>query len=384
MAYSLAVYALVLYVCWQLLKYAVEVLFPPNLRGRCVVCIGSTTGFGHEFVLRCAQEGMTVFAGCNSPKGVQMLKEKCANLPGIVHPFNIDLASKESIERAFEFVSERLPPGAGIHCVMNNAGIVRMGSDDWLTVEDYEYVFRINLFGLIHLTKKFKEHVKLAKGRIVFCSSICGRFAFPLYGPYNVSKFAMEAYCDTIRRELAPFGVHVAIVEPGYFRTPMTTPENVPSSFERSYRQAPAHIREQYGEEFLQKIKKIAHDHLSSPANSPHVEWVTDVYFHAATAHFPKKRYVVGLDANLVVMPIARLPAEVQDFLLWIVGLLQGQPVPAALHGGKNMLRGAWLYKNGVVNTLNPRDWSRTNGEITEKANQFPSPITHRKIEAIS
>lgn len=64
---SLAFYGFMLYLTWHACKYLVERLFPPNLRGRCVVCIGSTTGFGHEFVLRCARQGMTVFAGCNSP-----------------------------------------------------------------------------------------------------------------------------------------------------------------------------------------------------------------------------------------------------------------------------------------------------------------------------
>ena len=108
-----------------------------------------------------------------------------------------------------------------------------------------------------------------------------------------MSKFAMEGYCDTIRfvnllekrnnhlhpirRELQCFGVHVAIVEPGYFRTPITDPNHIPSTMERSFRQAPLHIREQYGEEFLQKCMQLAHDHLASAANSTHVEWVIDV-----------------------------------------------------------------------------------------------------------
>ena len=94
---------------------------------------------------------------------MQKVRESTASLPGIVHAHQLDLASKESVERFFQFVTERLPPGAGVHALCNNAGIIRAGPDDWLTLEDYEEVFRVNMFGLIHVTKKFKEHIKLAK-----------------------------------------------------------------------------------------------------------------------------------------------------------------------------------------------------------------------------
>uniref|UniRef100_A0A1I8BI61 NAD(P)-binding protein n=1 Tax=Meloidogyne hapla TaxID=6305 RepID=A0A1I8BI61_MELHA len=327
-----------------------------DLQGKAVVVIGATTGFGHQFVIKCASKGMTVFAACNSPNGVQKVVQATSHLSGFVHAHSLDLSSTESIERFFRQVINQLPPGTGIHALINNAGIIRAGADDWLAMEDYEHVLRVNLLGLIQITKLFKEHIKLAKlvnfygnseGRIIFCSSICGRLAFPYYGPYTVSKFAMEGYCDTIRlelvglifkkifsRELSPFGVKVAVVEPGYFRTPITNPDHIPSEMEKSFNKSSQYIKDQYGQNFIQKTKGIAKNHLSSAANSPHVEWVIDVYFHACTALFPRKRYVVGIDANFVVIPISRLPTELQDLAFWLNSLILKNPIPKILHNG--------------------------------------------------
>ncbi|KAF7636060.1 hypothetical protein Mgra_00004508 [Meloidogyne graminicola] len=325
------IFLILFYLIFELIKQLIEWLFPLDLQGKVVVVIGATTGFGHQFVIKCAQKGMTVFAACNSPNGVQKVLQATSQLPGFVHAFSLDLSSTESIEKFFRQVINQIPPGNGIFSLVNNAGIIKAGADDWLNLEDYEYVLKINLFGLIQITKLFKEHIKLSKGRIIFCSSICGRLAFPYYGPYTVSKFAMEGYCDTIRRELSPFGVKVVVVEPGYFRTQITNPDHIPSEMEKSFNKSSQYIKEQYGNYFIQKTKEIAKNHLSSAANSPHVEWVINVYFHACTAIFPRKRYVVGIDANYVVIPISRLPTELQDLAFWLNSLILKNPIPKIL-----------------------------------------------------
>jgi len=87
----------------------------------------------------------------------------------------------------------------------------------------------------------------------VFVASICGRVALPAFGPYTVSKFAVEAYADTVRRELAPFGVHVSIVEPGFHRTAITQVSSSAALLDRSWSRATKEVRSEYGEEFMQK-----------------------------------------------------------------------------------------------------------------------------------
>jgi len=195
-----------------------------------IVCIGSSTGFGNAFVLRCVSEGMIVFAGCRSPSGVADLIEACAGLPGRVLPFPLDVTSEESLNAFVDFVQANLHPlhpHHGIDALVNNAGVGRLGQDEWLSAEDYDAVWRVNTLGTIKATHAFYPLLKKGRGRIVFVSSICGRVALPAFGPYTVSKFATEAYADTVRRELAPFGVRVSVMEPGFFRTPLTTPGHV-------------------------------------------------------------------------------------------------------------------------------------------------------------
>ncbi len=88
----------------------------------------------------------------------------------------------------------------GLWGVVNNAGIVgHFGPDDFLSVEDYQRVLDVNTLGTIRVTQAFKSLVKKTKGRIVTVASVYGRVPGHGLGPYVVSKFAVEAYCDAIR-----------------------------------------------------------------------------------------------------------------------------------------------------------------------------------------
>ncbi len=83
---------------------------------------------------------------------------------------------------------------------MNNAGIVgEHWVDDFLNVDDYQRLIDVNTLGVIRMTHAFKFLVKKAKGRIITVTSIYGRISGGGIGPYTVSKFATEAYCDTLR-----------------------------------------------------------------------------------------------------------------------------------------------------------------------------------------
>ena len=87
---------------------------------------------------------------------------------------------------------------------MNNAGIVgHFGNDDFLNVGDYQRVLDVNTLGVVRVTQAFKHLIKKSKGRIVTVASVYGRVPGPGVGPYVVSKFAVEAYCDAIRYSIS-------------------------------------------------------------------------------------------------------------------------------------------------------------------------------------
>ena len=124
-------------------------------------------GFGYDLAVRCVKEGMIVFAGCYLPDTPKLLKEHCQRLPGKLSPFFLEVSSQDSVNKALKFVEDRLAVGQGLHAIVNNAAIVKVGFDDWITAEDFEACLKVNTFGSIRVTEKFKNLVKRAKS--VFC-----------------------------------------------------------------------------------------------------------------------------------------------------------------------------------------------------------------------
>jgi len=149
--------------------------------------------------------------------------------------------------------------------------------------------------------------------------------ALPGTGPYSVSKFAVEAYCDVLRSELSQFGVSVSILEPGFFRTPMTVPERVCRQIDVAWERLPADTKEEYGEEMFRHAKLAATYHLTE-WSSDRVELVVDAYYHALTSIWPRKRYAVGWDARFIYVPSSVMPTWGQDLVLQGVGWAMGQP----------------------------------------------------------
>ncbi|VDM60030.1 unnamed protein product [Angiostrongylus costaricensis] len=193
----------------------------------------------------------------------------------------------------------------GLHGVVNNAGVLgNTFFDDFLTIEDYKQTADVNLWGAIRIVQAFKPLVKRTRsvrflGRIVIATSVCGRFAFMGTGPYTVSKFALTGYCDTIRTELRLFGVSVHVLEPGFFTTHLTSRKNVESQLDTMYGSCPEEVKLEYGKEFFYKMRKKTF-WLLGLLSSKQINHVTEAYYHALTAVYPRARYHVGWDSILV------------------------------------------------------------------------------------
>ncbi len=187
---------------------------------------------------------------------------------------------------------------------------------DWQTMEDYQKTINVNLLGTIDVTSTFLPLVKKEKGRIVNTTSVAGWFATPYSCAYNVSKFGIEAYSDTIRRELNVFGVSVHILEPGAHDTKMISLEDLMKPLSNIYNNLPKEKQDEYGEEFVcdvqEKYEKLLRRYKISQGISP----VVDAYVHAVVGKFPRARYVVGLDAKFLFKPLSYMPESISDWLL--------------------------------------------------------------------
>ena len=144
----------------------------------------------------------------------------------------------------------------------------------------------MNVVGQLRMTQLCLPALRAARGRVVNMGSISGLNALPLLGAYAMSKFALEAMTDSLRVELAPWGIHVAIVEPGTIKTPIWTRERP---------DPPAEALSLYGAR-IDAFRRLAVKRGTAGAPP---EAVADAVEHALTAEKPRTRYLVGRDAKL-------------------------------------------------------------------------------------
>uniref|UniRef100_A0A914UTA5 Uncharacterized protein n=1 Tax=Plectus sambesii TaxID=2011161 RepID=A0A914UTA5_9BILA len=328
-----AVYVTIAIAIYFIVQHYLKKLVVPNWDKRHVFVTGCDSGFGHLLALQLAAHKFHVYAGCFTHKGAEELKKK-AQSSGIgskLETIPLDVTSQESVDRAFDVVEKKLGH-FGLWGLVNNAGSLGVnGPDDWLTVADYQSVMDINAMGVIRVSQKFKPLVKKAKGRLVTVASVLGRVALKSAGPYCMSKYACEAYMDVLRQEMRHFGVSVHILEPGTFRqTGLLEREMMDRMQENVWKRTSESTKLEYGATFFQKWKE-AQDKLVKLLDNGDPQKVADAYFHALTARYPKRRYVIGIDSMLLWIPMSMLPTCIQDWLWALLEKLHGSLVPDAV-----------------------------------------------------
>uniref|UniRef100_A0AC34R6X7 Uncharacterized protein n=1 Tax=Panagrolaimus sp. JU765 TaxID=591449 RepID=A0AC34R6X7_9BILA len=299
-----------------------------DLDKKAVLITGCDSGFGRDLALKCQKAGFHVLAACLTKEGVDSLASESKNK---IEAFQMDVRDEKSISAARPLVEKVAKQFGGLHGLVNNAGITGHSLwDDFLLAEDYQAVFDVNVLGIVRVTHAFMDLVKSAKGRIVNTASICGRITLPSLGPYTVSKYGVEAYSDTLRIENNVFGISVSIIEPGFFRTPLTEPARIAKQADFIWNRASEAKRREYGEDLFKAAQKAMIKHLND-ASSDKTHLVVDAYFHALTSARPRTRYQVGLDSQLVYVPLSFFPAPISDTILWLAKTASRVPKPAAV-----------------------------------------------------
>jgi NAD(P)-dependent dehydrogenase (short-subunit alcohol dehydrogenase family) len=193
-----------------------------------------------------------------------------------------------------------------LDALVENAGIAIVGPLEFLPPEELTRQLDVNVVGQLRVLQAFLPLLRGSRGRVVLMGSVAGRSALPFLGAYAMSKFALEAMADSLRIELAPWGIHVAVVQPATIATPMWTKP-------RSGLDAlPPQAADLYGA----RLTRFASLAASRSATRAHpVESVAAAVEHALTAKTPKTRYLVGPDAKMRAR-VQRLPDRVRDRLL--------------------------------------------------------------------
>lgn len=271
---------------------------------------GCDSGFGHQLAKQLVDRGMRVLAACLTEEGARKLQQDTSYR---LQTTLLDVTKSESVQAAAHWVRDQVGE-QGLWALVNNAGVgLPSGPNEWLTKEDFVKVINVNLVGLIDVTLHMLPMVKKARGRVVNMSSSGGRVAV-IGGGYCVSKFGVEAFSDSIRRELYYFGVKVSIIEPGNYRTSILGQQNMESRLRKMWNRMPQETRDSYGEEYFQ----IYSDKLTNMMKlaEPRIRDVINSMEHAIVSRSPRIRYNPGLDAKLLYLPLAKLPTPVTDFIL--------------------------------------------------------------------
>lgn len=282
-----------------------------NLSDKYVLITGCDSGFGNLLARKLDKRGMRVLATCLTEQGAENLKkETSSRLQTVI----LDIGNSNSVQSAAKWVSDVLG-GKGLWGLVNNAGTGMPGApNEWLSRDDFARVLNVNLLGPIDVTLRLLPLIRKSKGRIVNVSSIVGRVTI-CGGGYCISKFGVEAFSDSLRRELKSFGVQVSIIEPGYFQTGLNNMQFMKDALSRIWRNVHPEIRHSYGEKYFQDYVCDLERTFFSLSNT-NLTPVTDCMEHALTAVYPKTRYSAGWDAKYFFVPLSYVPTVLADYLL--------------------------------------------------------------------
>jgi NAD(P)-dependent dehydrogenase (short-subunit alcohol dehydrogenase family) len=199
------------------------------------------------------------------------------------------------------------PQGRAVRAVVNNAAIQANVPVEAFAIDEWRRIFEVNLFGHIAVTQALLPALIRSKGRVVNISSVGGKIAMATYGPYAGTKFALEAVSDSLRREIAPFGVQVVVVEPGAVRTEMlgraiaTTNELVST------------MTPEQSQRYGGLVQAITAQTASFTESGLPADAAAKVIAKAVTARKPRTRYTIGRDAALITLLARILPDRILD-----------------------------------------------------------------------
>lgn len=269
----------------------------PTSEVRAALVTGCSTGIGRATALALDSRGLAVFATARRPETLADMASRG------IRTLALDVTDEASMVAA---VHEVEAAHGHVSVLVNNAGYALQGPVEEVPLDDVRAQFETNVFGLVRLTQLVLPGMRRAhEGRIVNVGSMGGRFTFPGGGFYHASKHAVEAISDALRLEVAPFGVHVSLVQPG----PVT------SAFVDAAVGSLHDVEDSPYAEFREQITERMHQAYDGSRSNLEVtpEKVAEVIVAAATSSRPRSRYAVGAMARTLITSRRLLPDVAWD-----------------------------------------------------------------------
>ena len=270
-----------------------------------VLFTGATGGLGEVCIKALSLTGRyTVFAAGTNTKKLTELQ----SFENVI-PLEMDITNDNSVLAAQRIVAER---AGKLDAIVNFAGLSAFASMvEGDCVKRSQRLIDVNVLGMIRVNRAFFELLLKGKGRIINCSSEAGWMtAQPFAAPYFLSKHAVEAYSDSLRRELMFLHIPVIKIQPGSFQTNMT--QNTLAGFHQTLQET------QYYKSVLARLKPLMMQELTHDNDTGKL---AGVVLHALTAKHPKLKYRIGTGKLLAMLEL--LPEKGVDLLYkWLFKLL--------------------------------------------------------------
>ena len=241
-----------------------------------ILITGTSKGIGYDATLLLARAGHEVVATMRNPGASDLEKVTMeAKLPVTVLPMDVD--DETSVESVFGEL------GDSLDVLVNNAGIFSIEAVEDESLDQYRRVMETNYFGAVRCTKKVLPAMrKRGSGCIINVTSVAGRIAFFASSAYTASKFALEAFTESLAQEVKGHGIKVALVEPGIIDTPMAT-TSLP----------------QYGKDTTYPHGRRLHAFFNNPEKPEAApELVGETIRYVIESGDPRLRFPVGPDAH--------------------------------------------------------------------------------------
>jgi NAD(P)-dependent dehydrogenase (short-subunit alcohol dehydrogenase family) len=262
---------------------------------------GSSSGFGLLTAVSLAQRGWRVIATMRDLSRREKL-ESAARAAGVLD--RIEILPLDVTDNAQIAVLAARFAARELHAIVNNAGFAMAGFADDVSDAELRKQFDTNFFAHAAVTRAFLPQLRRQGfGHIVMVSSISGRSGFPGVSSYVASKFALEGWTESLRLELRPLGIQVALVEPGSFETGIWTTGTALAADASQ----PGSVNASRAKMLFERVKG---------AKRPDPQVVADCIARIVETPKPKLRYIVGRDAKIVALLRALLPWRAFEAIL--------------------------------------------------------------------
>jgi NAD(P)-dependent dehydrogenase (short-subunit alcohol dehydrogenase family) len=270
-----------------------------SMTTRVALVTGASSGIGERTALRLREAGFAVYAVARRVERMARLEQQGVSV------FAMDVTDDASMVAGVQRVVDE---HGRIDVLVNNAGYGSYGAVEDVPIEEARRQFEVNVFGLARLTQLVLPHMRArGAGRIINISSIGGKFYEPLGAWYHATKFAVEGFSDSLRLEVAPYGIDVVIIEPGPIRTEwneISRDSLTTASAGGAYEAQAAKVR--------RVMERADTSRLLSSGPDP----VARKIVKAALANTPRARYPVGRGAGTIVRARRLLPDAAFDYVV--------------------------------------------------------------------